>query len=112
VWFVYFAVPFYTVLILVMPLDLKICTVLALSGSLPASGQSTRSGFYPAMERISSRVSSFSRQTSGVPADLSSLIPGGLPFQGVYSVTGVAEARVDGMAFEKKVRPEPVFIFS
>jgi Flp pilus assembly protein TadG len=31
-----------------------------------------------------------------VSADLSSLIPGVLPFQGVYQITGTAEARMDG----------------
>ena len=31
-----------------------------------------------------------------VAADLSSLIPGVLPFQGQYSITGTAEARLDG----------------
>jgi uncharacterized membrane protein len=31
-----------------------------------------------------------------VAADLSSLIPGILPFQGVYQVTGTAEARIEG----------------
>lgn len=29
-------------------------------------------------------------------ADLSSLIPGVLPFLGVYQITGTAEARIDG----------------
>jgi hypothetical protein len=31
-----------------------------------------------------------------VAADLSSLIPGILPFEGVYQMTGTAEARMDG----------------
>lgn len=31
-----------------------------------------------------------------VAADLSSLIPGILPFEGVYTVTGTAEARMEG----------------
>jgi len=31
-----------------------------------------------------------------VAADLSSLIPGILPFEGVYQITGTAEARMDG----------------
>jgi Flp pilus assembly protein TadG len=31
-----------------------------------------------------------------VSADLSSLIPGILPFEGVYQITGTAEARMDG----------------
>lgn len=31
-----------------------------------------------------------------VSADLSSLIPGTLPFQGVYHITGTAEARLEG----------------
>jgi hypothetical protein len=31
-----------------------------------------------------------------VSADLSSLMPGILPFQGVYQITGTAEARIDG----------------
>jgi hypothetical protein len=31
-----------------------------------------------------------------VAADLSALLPGFLPFHGLYSVTGYAEARVDG----------------
>jgi Flp pilus assembly protein TadG len=31
-----------------------------------------------------------------VSADLSSLIPSILPFQGVYQITGTAEARIDG----------------
>lgn len=31
-----------------------------------------------------------------VAADLSSLIPGILPFEGVYQITGTAEARIDG----------------
>lgn len=31
-----------------------------------------------------------------VEADLSSLIPGVLPFEGVYQVMGTAEARIDG----------------
>ena len=50
----------YTVLKLVTPLVLKICTALALSWSLPAkpsSRQTTRSGFCSAMARISSSVS-------------------------------------------------------
>jgi Flp pilus assembly protein TadG len=32
-----------------------------------------------------------------VSADLSSLIPGILPFGGIYQITGTAEARMDGM---------------
>lgn len=31
-----------------------------------------------------------------VSADLSTLIPGILPFEGVYQITGTAEARMDG----------------
>jgi hypothetical protein len=34
--------------------------------------------------------------SASVSADLSSLIPGILPFEGVYQVTGIAEARMEG----------------
>ena len=48
-----------------------------------------------AVSRISVDVGTMVVSVS-VSADLSSLIPGVLPFQGQYSITGTAEARLDG----------------
>src|SRR5450756_2509966 len=81
----------HTVLKLVTPLVLKICTALALSWSLPAkpsSRQTTRSGRLPAMVRITSSVSSRSRQMNSAPPATAYTI---LPAIGTASTGVVSE---------------------
>jgi hypothetical protein len=49
-----------------------------------------------------------------VSADLSSLIPGVLPFQGAYQIMGIADAHIDGryrMYFEAKTAKAIVLSF-